>query len=127
MIEGDGPGISGYVPPRQEEARLSMLHFPQHPLCRDSASWLQPHVAHGWEQLIPAAAGLQPLALTAAAPGAGKGQVLLWCPSPWAVVLVSLSVAWDSTMDVSLHSPWRAPYSAGSGWMMGGLGHGEQP
>lgn len=30
MMEGDGPGISGYVPLWQEGARLSKLCFPQH-------------------------------------------------------------------------------------------------
>lgn len=87
VTEGDGPGISGCVPtPGQEGARLAMLNFPQHPPCWDSALWLQAPVAHGWEQLIPAAAGLQPLAPTTAAPGAATSRVLLWCPPPWAGV-----------------------------------------
>lgn len=88
VMEGDGPGISACVhhPGAGGSQAESMLSFPQHPLCRDMASWLQPHVAHGWGQLIPAAPGLQPLAPPAAAPGASMSWVLHWCPPPWAGV-----------------------------------------
>lgn len=90
VMEGDGSGISGSVPPGQEGARLSMLSFPGFSLVAAA-----PHGS--WPGTV------NPSSCRAAA--LGPHCSCAWSRHEPGPALVSLSMGWGST----LVSPSTAP------------------